>query len=257
METGPVSRKRPDNLDDSIGPTPHTAEPLPPFPGVVDELIYICYRANPSAIAPWLPPGLTPDNAGNVIVTFFREDVAWGFPASKGGFFSPVVNQYPGPDTQEACCLIAGVATEAFQRLFSRHFAPFRPGGSEIRIEGRRISGWMWHDSFGDIARIELEMHEVPPPPNTANDRYLEVGGAGNLVSAIAAVVGKAYVCDLVAFEITDVAAPVMQALRPITHTYQTYVENMACTWGTPERIWQADTGATARRAALLDILDR
>ncbi len=105
MEGDLPRRKRRDNVEDQFGSPLYTTEPLPPYFTVADSLFFICFRSDPNLIQSILPPGLTADSKGTVMFAAFRCCRGWGLDYADMGLFLPVINEYPGPDTQESCFL--------------------------------------------------------------------------------------------------------------------------------------------------------
>lgn len=257
METDPTGRKRRDNAEDQFGSPLYTNEPLPPFFTVADPLFFICFRSDPQMVQSILPPGLTADSKGTVMLAAFLCGRGWGLDKATMGFFLPVINEYPAPDTQESCFLSVVVGNEPVVKNFGQHYAQVSPGGVEIRTEGRKVFVRMWDDKAGDLARAEMWLSDAPATYMTANDQYLGFDANGQLVSHIASVIGNPLAGEIVSFEIPSSAPDIVKALEPLEHVFASIVPSMLYTSSPPERIWQTNAPFPTGRAALLEILDR
>ncbi len=248
-----VPIKRRDSLLDAVTTPVYTDAPTPPYLFILENLIYSCYRFAPGAAAPFLPLDVAADASCTAIICIYRNGPGWGPAHATGGFLSVVVDGFPAPDTGQAAWMLGGFITEPAATLQSRYYAPFRPGHSEIRIEGRRVTGDLWSEA-GPVCQMVIDLNDGPASENSTGDRYLGRNAAGEETSSIWNVTGPALGAKFTSLTFGEAAPPDWRALAPVHLEWGTLNQNMLINMSFPEPL--RGRSAPTSPIALLRALD-
>ena len=138
----PADRKRRDDLDDQLGAPIYTDQPEPPFLFTGTEFVMACFRFDPEAFRPFLPPGLTLFRDATANLYIFRcSDAGVGIRSCDVAMLAVSVNEYPSPDTAEAGYLPQAFMSGPSGLLARQNYAVFLPGEVEILTSPGRIEG--------------------------------------------------------------------------------------------------------------------
>lgn len=222
---------------------------------MIEDLIYCCFRFDRARVLPHLPPHLTPVEGNVGIAGFYRHGPGWGLADVALAFFSVAVEEYPAPDTAEACVYLGGYVQPKAQPLVAGLYGPFQPGETTVTQDGDRI--WGEVQAGGQtIAHCRIRLNTGLIRGMGSSDRYLGIDAQGALVSSVISVTGDCYLAELEMLEFTASAPPALQALQPVALDWAGFNPRILANWSAPEVLRLPPGAGLAGPEALLALFN-
>lgn len=253
--TDQAPRKRWESLQDQLQDAAPATDPgPPPYPAVV-ETIWLVFRIDRAAAAPFVAPGLTisPSNIG-VLGVYTAASGSRLSPYTRA-FCSVAIEGHDAPDTKEAVYIAGDVVTPHASPAMREHYAACGTPG-EPRV---------WHEDgllIGTAASGGKEWLRVAIRPNgptqaglTGLDAYVSTSKRG-LSRHVVSYFGAVGPAEVVSLEIGNDAPPAFQALRPAEIMLCLTASGLHATWGEPHPISAGAGAQPSKDPASVDAFD-
>ena len=256
MTEGPTKRRA--SFADTMSAPVYTDAPLPPYTFSLDNICWLTVTIDQGRIAPFLPEGLRLGPDGTAHLALFDIGIGWGLQRTSASFPCVVIEDYPSPDTAEACWIPTGVMHGPPCELMRRHYAEFVQGRNDVRREGNLLWITVWSETT-PILKVHGRILDEEPSSGSSIDRYIGRDAGGKLASSMVSVAAEgALPLKVLSLEILPDAGPIWQAFTPLSIDWAAFTPVILANWSEPSPIYPDEDNPTSRalREALLALLN-
>ncbi|MEQ1771073.1 MAG: helix-turn-helix transcriptional regulator [Devosia sp.] len=216
---------------------------MPPFPADLTDAIWVVSRLEPSLIAPFLPPGLTPTVEMIGVLGIFdapKHSALGPFARAFGGV---TVQGHQSPDTKDAVFVIADLVSESVVRTWRDNYVDTCLAG-EPRVwwEGDSLHGTIASDG---CEWLHVVLRAVGPAQNGITGQDVYLGRVrGGIERHVVSYYGALLPCEVVSLDIAAGAPAAFAAMRPKELLLGVSARDLHTTWSEARAVSQADASS-------------
>lgn len=229
-------RKRWDRLEDQLNDPCSSVEHRPPYPALISDVIWLVFRIDAAAVAPFVPPVLTMSPSLIGVLGIWEAPSGSRLSPYRRALTCVAIEGYDAPDTKEAVYIVGEVVTEnAVEAMRTNYFAGCLSGEPRIWWEDGLLHGAV---STGGVEWLRAVVRPSGPaqPGVTGLDAYVGTSKSG-LSRTIVSYFGAVAPAEVVSLEIADEAPAAFRALRPTEIMLGLTASGLNATWGEPQAI--------------------